>query len=63
LVEVAEGLEVLLVSAGGEIGDEGRRATGRLKSQFKIVLQKYNRANISKMEGGKISKIHEFSKI
>jgi hypothetical protein len=56
LVVVAEGLDLLLVSAGGDIGDEGGRATGYLNFQFMIVLQKHHRAKISKREGGKISK-------
>jgi hypothetical protein len=37
---VAEGLDLLLASAGGDIGDEGWMATGQLNSQFMIVLQK-----------------------
>jgi hypothetical protein len=53
---VAEGRDLLLVSAGGDIGDEGGRATGHLNSQFMTVLQKQNYANISKRESGKISK-------
>jgi hypothetical protein len=32
-------LDLLLVSARGDIGDEGRRATGHVNSQFMIVLQ------------------------
>jgi hypothetical protein len=62
LVVVADGLDLSLVSAGGDIGNEGRRATGHLKSQFIIVLQKHDRANISKREGGKISKINQLQK-
>jgi hypothetical protein len=58
LVVFAEGLDLLLVSAGGDIGDEGGRATGHLNSQFMIVLQKHDCANISKRESGKISKIN-----
>jgi hypothetical protein len=54
--ERAECLDLLLVSAGGDIGDNGGRATGHLNSQFMIVLQKHDRANISKRQGGKISK-------
>jgi hypothetical protein len=54
---VAEALNLSLVSAGEDIGDEGRRATGHLNSQFMIVLQKRDRTNISKREGEKISKI------
>jgi hypothetical protein len=53
---VAEGLDLLVVSGGGNIGDEGGRATGHLNSQFMIVLQKHDHTNISKWEGGKISK-------
>jgi hypothetical protein len=53
---IAEGLDLLLVSAGGDIGDEGRRATGQLNSQFMIALQKHDCASISKREGGRISK-------
>jgi hypothetical protein len=56
LVVFAEGLDLLLLSAGGDIGDEGGRATDHLNSQFMIVRQKHDRANISKREGGKISK-------
>jgi hypothetical protein len=56
LVVVAEGLDLLLVSAGVEIGNEGGKVTGYLNSQFMIVLQKHDRANISKRESGKISK-------
>jgi hypothetical protein len=56
LVVVAEGLDLLLVSSGGDIGDEGGRVTGHLSSQFMIALQKHSRANISKREDGKISK-------
>jgi hypothetical protein len=59
LVVVAEGLDLLLVSTGGDIRDEGGRATGHLDSQFMIVLQKHGRANISKRESGKISKIEQ----
>jgi hypothetical protein len=56
VVVVAEGLYLLPVSAGGEIGKEGAKAIGHLNYQFMIVLQKHDRANISKREGGKISK-------
>jgi hypothetical protein len=56
LVVVAEGLDLLLVGAGGDIGDEGGRATGHLNSQFMIDLQKHDRVDISKREGGQISK-------
>jgi hypothetical protein len=56
LVVVAEGLDLLLVSAGGDIRDEGGRATGHLNRQFMVVLQKHDHANISQREGGKISK-------
>jgi hypothetical protein len=55
LVVVAEGLDLLVVSGGGNIGDEGGRATGHLNSQFMIVLQKHYCANISKREGERIS--------
>jgi hypothetical protein len=54
--ERAEGLNLLLVSAGGDIGNERGRAIGHLNSQFMIVLQKHDRANISRRESGKISK-------
>jgi hypothetical protein len=57
LVVVAEGLDLLLVSAGGDIGDEGGRATRHLNSQFMIVFQKHDRADLSKREDGKIPKI------
>jgi hypothetical protein len=56
VVVVAESLDLFLVSAGRDIEDEGGRATGHLNSQFTIVLQKHDRANTSKREGGKISK-------
>jgi hypothetical protein len=56
LVVFTERLDPLLVSAGGDIGDEGGRATGHLNPQFIIVLQKHDHANISQMEDGKISK-------
>jgi hypothetical protein len=56
LVVVAHGLDLLLASAGGEIGDEVRMAAGRLNPQFMIVLQKHDRANLSESEGGKIVK-------
>jgi hypothetical protein len=47
---VAEGLDILLVSAGEDIGDEEGRAAGHLNSQFMIILQKHDRANISQRE-------------
>jgi hypothetical protein len=53
---VVESLDLLLVSAGGDIRDKRGRATGHLNSQFMIILQKHDRANISKREDGKISK-------
>jgi hypothetical protein len=53
---VAEGLDLLLVSAGGDIVDEEWTITSHLNSQFVIVLQKQDRANISRRGGGKISK-------
>jgi hypothetical protein len=53
---VAEGLDLLLMSAGGDIGDEGGRATRHLNCQFMVVLQKHDHTNISKREGVKISK-------
>jgi hypothetical protein len=56
LVEVAKGLGFSLVSAEGYIEDEGGMVTGHLNSQLMIVLQKNDRANISKREGGKIVK-------
>jgi hypothetical protein len=55
LVVVAEGLNLSLVSAEETSGmKEGR--TGHLNSQFMIVLQKHDRVNISKRDGGKVSK-------
>jgi hypothetical protein len=56
LVLGAEGLDLLLVSARGDIRDEEGKVTSYLNSQFMIILQKNDRANISKREGGKISK-------
>jgi hypothetical protein len=56
LVVVAEGLDLLLVSARGDIGDEAGRVTGHSNSQFMIALQKHDCANVSKTQGGKISK-------
>jgi hypothetical protein len=53
---VAEDLDLLGVSVGGDVGDEGDRATGHLNSEFMLGLQKHDDANISKREGGKISK-------
>jgi hypothetical protein len=40
-----------------------REGIGHLNSQFMIVLQKHDRANISKRESGKISKINQLEKI
>jgi hypothetical protein len=56
LIVVARCLDLLPVSAGGDIGDEGGRATGHLNSQFMIVLWKDDRGNIFKREGETISK-------
>jgi hypothetical protein len=56
LVVGAEGLDLLLVSAREDIRDEERKVTGYLNSQFMIVLQKQDRANISKRECGKTLK-------
>jgi hypothetical protein len=56
---VAEGMDLLLVSAEGDIGDGGWRVTGYLNSQFMIVLQKHDRDNISKRESRKILKINQ----
>jgi hypothetical protein len=50
LAVFAEGLDLLLVSAGEDIRDEGGRATGHLNSQFMIVLQKHDRANVFKTD-------------
>jgi hypothetical protein len=60
VVVVAQGLDLLMVSARADIGDEEGRATGHLNSQFMIVFQKHDRANISKRESGKISKIGQW---
>jgi hypothetical protein len=45
-----------MVSAGGNRGDKGAREACHSRPQFLTVLQKHDRANISKREGGKISK-------
>jgi hypothetical protein len=56
LIVVANGLDLSLVNTGGDIGDEGGRATHHLNFHFMIVLQKHDCANISKREGEKIVK-------